>query len=612
VALALEQYELIQKNKTLQDELGSQSNRQKALDKLSLSTRSRLGELLHSHGLLSEAQIEELNTLRQNRKTSVLKLLLERGWVPESTIYQVLEQETTVESVALPQLQVDPQVTSLIPGQFCERQMVLPLKMLGKRCLLLAVADPTDHELIDDLRFISGLEIHPVLVKVTDIQSKIAAVYGEKQGLQPAQNLVTVMSPSPDAAEPIEVVIEEDEDISLERLLRSTKEPSVIELLNALILEAVQHNASDIHIQPREKIVVVRCRIDGVLVDKIKIPSNYHPALVSRIKIMAELDIAERRRPQDGRITIKTPVKIVDMRISIIPTINGEKVVMRLLDRNAPIFELAALGFSAVNLDRILNLVSIPQGIILATGPTGSGKTTTLHSLLQHQVTSQKNYVTIEDPVEYYMDMASQVRVQEKIGVDFATILRATLRQDPDVILIGEIRDLETAEVAFHAALTGHQVYSTLHANSALDTVARLLDIGLKPYIVSSALTGVISQRLVRKICGQCRVSTEVAPGLLHALGPLFNTNDISFFKGQGCRKCGRSGYSGRLAVHELLILTEEVRALVAKGRSTADIQKAAKKMHFPSLLEDAVAKVHSGQTTADEIYRVLGSQIIE
>jgi len=612
VALALEQYELIQKNRRLQEDLNAQSQQSKALERLSQVSRSRLGEMLHRNGLLTQSQAQELHDLRLQQKVSVWKLLLERNWVSESTIFDVLKKETAIESVSLPKLQIDPQVTELIPGTFCERQLVLPLKMVGKRQLLLAVADPTDDELIDDLRFISGLEIQTVLARVMDIRSKISAVYGEKRDSRLIRDVVTVVSTGAELLDTIEVVIEEDENTTLEKLVRGTKDPPAIRLLNTVIVEAIHQNASDIHIQPRGEAVIVRFRVDGVLMDKIKIPRDLHPSLVSRLKALAEMDIADRRRPQDGRITIKTAQKTMDMRISIIPTITGEKVVMRLLDRNASIFKLSELGFSTTNLNRIQNLALKAQGIILATGPTGSGKTTTLYSLLQHQATNEKNYVTIEDPVEYYMDMAAQVRVHEKIGVSFASVLRSMLRQDPDVIFIGEIRDLETAEVAFHSALTGHQVYSTLHANSAMDTLARLADLGLKPYIVGTALSGVVSQRLVRRICPKCRVPIEADPQILHRLGPLFNRNDTPFFKGQGCKECRHSGYAGRAAIHELFILTDEIKALVSEGRSVVEIKKASATVNTSTLLDDALAKASSGLTTPEEILRILGSQIVE
>ena len=332
------------------------------------------------------------------------------------------------------------------------------------------------------------------------------------------KELETLVS-SPDPYEGIEVVIEEEDNASLEELLRGTEEPPAIRLVNAVMLEAIRLGASDIHIQPRTKSVVVRYRIDGVLVDKIHIPHHLHQSLVSRLKVMSELDISERRRPQDGRITVKTPMRIVDLRISTLPTINGEKVVMRILDRNSAIVSLDGLGFSKSDLEKVLNMVDKPQGLILTTGPTGSGKTTTLYALLQHNASPTKNYVTIEDPVEYYMDQAGQVLIKEKIGLTFPVVLRSILRQDPDVILLGEIRDYETGEVAFHAALTGHLVFSTLHTNSAVATISRLFDLGLKPYVVATALEGVIAQRLVRKICERCREPEIPAPGLLGRLG---------------------------------------------------------------------------------------------
>jgi type II secretory ATPase GspE/PulE/Tfp pilus assembly ATPase PilB-like protein len=613
VALALEQYDLIQKNKCLEREVKDQTNELKALKALSRSSRSRLGALLHRRGHLTDRQLQELHTLQKQRKTAILKILQEKGWIPETAIYEVLKKEKLVEEVALPEFQVDPHVTELIPHQLCERQLVLPLKLTGKHRLLLAVADPTDQELIEDLRFITGLEIQPLLAPMADITGKITAIYGEKRSTESFKDMITVMSGGLDPiGGGIEVVIEEEDDITLDELLRSTDEPPAIRLLNAVIIEAVRHNASDIHIQPRLKGVVVRYRIDGVLVEKIHFPVDYHLPLVSRLKVMADLDITDRRRPQDGRITVKTPMKILDMRISIIPTINGEKVVMRLLDRNAPILRLSELGLSRSNLDRMLHLISRPEGIILATGPTGSGKTTTLYSLLQHNVTTERNYITIEDPVEYFMDSAAQVSVREKIGVDFAQVLRSILRQDPDVIFVGEIRDLETAEVAFHAALTGHQVFSTLHTNSALESFGRLVDLGLKPYIVATALSGVISQRLVRRICESCREEVKPDGRVLQRLGLAEKAGEMRFYQGQGCSECHQTGLNGRIAIQEIFIPDENTRAIMSSGQSIVEIKRAARETNRATLLDDAVEKVQAGLITIDEVLRVFGSQVLQ
>ncbi|MDO9063944.1 MAG: GspE/PulE family protein, partial [Sulfuricella sp.] len=415
---------------------------------------------------------------------------------------------------------------------------------------------------------------------------------------------------STDPYEGIEVVIDEEEDQrSLEELLRGTEEPPAIRLVNAIILEAIRLGASDIHIHPRTKSVVVRLRIDGVLADKIHIPHQLHTSLVSRLKVMSELDISERRRPQDGRITVKTPLRIVDLRISTLPTINGEKVVLRILDRNSAVKSIEGLGFAPADLKKVLNMVDKPQGIILTTGPTGSGKTTTLYGLLQHNADPGKNYVTIEDPVEYYLDMAGQVLIKEKIGLTFPIVLRSILRQDPDVVLLGEIRDLETAEVAFHAALTGHLVYSTLHTNSAVATIARLFDLGLKPYVVATALEGIIAQRLVRRICDDCSEPATPAPELLARLGPLFEPGKIKASHGRGCNKCHNTGYRGRLGIYEVLVPDEKMRHLIASGASILEMTQLARQIGATPMLEDAREKVNAGLTTLEEVLRVLGPQ---
>jgi len=309
-------------------------------------------------------------------------------------------------------------------------------------------------------------------------------------------------------------------------------------------------------------------------------------------------------------LRLRLRMRIIDLRISTLPTINGEKVVMRILDRNATVHNIDQLGLGTAELNKLSKVVKKPQGIILATGPTGSSKTTTLYSLLQHDATPEKNYVTIEDPVEYYLDMAGQVMVKEKYGMDFPTVLRAILRQDPDVILLGEIRDLDTAEVTFHAALTGHLVYSTLHTNSAVATIARLLDLGVKPYIVASALEAVIAQRLIRKICNDCREETEVPDEILHSLGAAFAAAEFKTFHGTGCRKCSHSGYQGRLAIHEVLVLDDHIRELISSEASTIELANATSKT-MNLLIDDAARKVNLGLTTADEVLRVLGPQVL-
>ncbi len=609
VALALEQYELIRRNEALKKESIDKSKEISALSHLAVTNRSQLAIMLHKRNLLNNQQVQELHKLQQARKVPIINLLIEKEWVAEKTIRDILRKELLVEEVALAEIQVDPVVAVLVPKTFCERQNVIPLRLDGRR-LLLAVADPLDAGMIDELRFVSGLELQVVMADLAEIRKKIVEVYGDVS--TSLEDLEAAFSGN-DPLDGIEVVIEdEDDQQSLEELLRGTEEPPAVRLVNAVILEAIRLGASDIHIHPRAKSVVVRYRIDGVLNDKIQIPHTLHNSLVARIKVMAEMDITERRRPQDGRITVKTPLRIVDLRISTLPTINGEKVVMRILDRNATVHSITELGFSPANLARVEIMMDKPQGIILATGPTGSGKTTTLYSLLQHNATSTKNYVTIEDPVEYYMDMAGQVYVREKVGLSFSSVLRAILRQDPDVILLGEIRDFETAEVAFHAALTGHMVFSTLHTNSSVATIARLFDLGLKPYVVATALEGIVAQRLVRRICPECREPKPAPAALLHKLGPLFSPQTTITHAGRGCEHCHGNGYAGRLALHEVLTPNDTIRQMIATGASILDIDKAVKAQGFQPLIADARDKVHQGLTTVEEVLRVLGPQASE
>jgi type II secretory ATPase GspE/PulE/Tfp pilus assembly ATPase PilB-like protein/DNA-binding response OmpR family regulator len=607
VALALEQHDLIRRNRQLQAENSKKSQEIQALSRLAVTNRSQLAIMLHKKGMLNEQQVQELHKLSQLRKEPMLRLLLAREWVSEKAIRAILRKDLLIEEVALAEHTLEPALAELLPRSFCERNWVLPLRLEGKR-LTLVMADPMDTGLIDDLRFSAGLEVQTVMADSAAIESKILDLYGTDSG--PSFGDMETLVAMTDPFESIEIVIDEEYDVSLEELLHQTEELPAVRLVNAIILEAVRLRASDIHIQPRAKSVVVRYRIDGILKDKLHIPHQIFSSLVSRIKIMAELDIAERRRPQDGRITVKTPLRIVDLRLSTLPTISGEKVVMRLLDRNAAISDLSALGFAADDQERVQRLTEKPQGIILATGPTGSGKTNTLYSLLQHNADPGRNYVTIEDPVEFFMDMAGQVHIREQIGLTFPIVLRSILRQDPDVILLGEIRDFDTAEVAFHAALTGHLVFSTLHTNSAVATVARLFDLGLKPYVVAAALEGIIAQRLVRRLCLHCREPVAPDPVVSRKLGPLFGADRLpEVFHARGCGQCGGTGYQGRIGLFEVLVPDDELRHLMTSGASMLEINRAARVQGVRSLLQDAWEKVRNGSTDMAEILRVLGPQ---
>ncbi|HVK93344.1 MAG TPA: ATPase, T2SS/T4P/T4SS family [Noviherbaspirillum sp.] len=608
VALALEQYDLKQKNNVLQRESQSKTREIEQLAKFSVANRSQLAMILNKRGLLTVQQVQELMRLQQQpqRKDAMIKLIVDRGWIAEKAIHDLMAKELMVQQAEPKEFAVDPAVAALVPATLCQRQLIVPLRIEGKR-LTLAMADPLDTGLLQDLRFVTGLDVVPVLASIASIQAKITEVY--KIGATDIADLETTFG-SPDPYEGIEIIIEDDGDEqSVEDLLQGTDEPPAIRLVNSILLEAIRLGASDIHIQPRAKNVMVRLRIDGVLIDKMQIPHNMHQSIVSRIKVMAELDISERRRPQDGRLAVKTPTRVVDLRISSLPTINGEKIVMRILDRNSAVLSLDALGFGSADRAKIRYASDKPQGIVLATGPTGSGKTTTLYSLLQSSATSEKNYITIEDPVEYYLDSAGQVVVREKIGVTFPLVLRAILRQDPDVLLVGEIRDFETAEVAFHAALTGHQVFSTLHTNSAIATVSRLFDLGLKPFVVATALEAIIAQRLVRKTCSHCCSPVVPDKELLHRIGGRFTADGVVAFKGRGCPTCHDSGYKGRIGLYEVFTLDDHLRHLIASEAAITEITEYARGQGFLTLREDAFAKVQDGLTTLEEVFRVLGPE---
>jgi type II secretory ATPase GspE/PulE/Tfp pilus assembly ATPase PilB-like protein/DNA-binding response OmpR family regulator len=607
VSLALEQYELQKKNRQLEQKNIANQRELAMLSKLAVTNRSQLAILLQKRGLLNEKQLQEIYRLQQFDNTPVLTTILNKNWVNENAIRKLLKEQMMINEINLAEAEIDPDVIHLIPGNICKTNRVLPIQKQGNK-LLLAMADPLDEGLIEELRFRLGFDINVVMASTGEFEIKFQEQF-EDGGIS-YQELESITDMD-DPLQGIEIVIDDVDDISIDELLCSSDEPPAIRLLNAIILEAIRFRASDIHIQPQAKHVVVRYRIDGVLFDKIKVPSALLMPLVSRVKIMSELDITERRRPQDGRITVRTPLRTIDLRISILPTLNGEKVVMRILDRSNQIVDLSELGFSQPGLKLVRHAVQRPQGIVLAAGPTGSGKTTTLYSFISTYATPEKNYVTIEDPVEYYMDSASQVAVKEQIGLRFDTVLRSILRQDPDVILLGEIRDIETAEVAFHAALTGHLVLSTVHTNSALSTVARLIELGLKPNVVSSALAGIISQRLVRKICEHCKEPDNADEEFLHLLGPPFADIPPQCYVGKGCNHCNGSGYNGRVGLYEIFVPSDLIRGLISKNANEIELMRATRKEGMRLLIEDAYDKVNQSQTTLAELLRVLGPQVI-
>ncbi len=603
VSLALQQYVLMRENSSLKELARQQQNKIKSFAGIFEQNRGMLGDILVKAGLIS---IQELDLARKQKDNNEFlgDFFVRAGILDESKIITALQNNLGVDFIDLREIEIAQNVARCLPKELCEKSRLIPIKLDGST-LTIAMADPSDIITCDNIGRVTGLRVVPQLSASSLIVEKIIQAWSSAE-LEELDDFGDL-----DPQDEIDIVLEEEEDgATVEELIGSSKVPPVIRIVNAIISEAIRYGASDIHIEAKTKYTLIRYRIDGMLHSKIKIPSDLHPAVISRLKILAKMDISERRRPQDGRITVKASTRIVDMRVSSLPTLNGEKIVMRILDKSASIKRLDELGVLEHDFQRISVISIKPQGVIIATGPTGSGKTTMLYSLLSAMMNPNKNFETIEEPIEYFLEEANQVAIHEKIGLSFAQVLRATLRQDPDVILVGEIRDVETADVAFKAALTGHMVLSTLHTNSAVASITRLMDMGIKPYIIASALEGVIAQRLVRKICDGCR--TPVAPdkALMDLLGLSSDFFNGDVFVGSGCPKCNNSGYRGRLGVYELFVMNDDFRQMVSTNYKESELLALARANGMRILLEDGLEKVRKGLTTLEEVLRVIGPMV--
>jgi len=603
VSLALQQFVLMRENRRLKSVSQLQESKIKSYAGLFEQNRGMLGDILVKSAVIG---MQELDFARKQKdsKEFLGDFLVRSGILTESTIIAALQKQLDVELIDLKEVTIPQSVARCLPKELCEKSRLIPVRLDGN-ALTIAMADPSDIITCDNIGRVTGLRVSQLLASSSQIGEKITHAWSVTED-QDGQSF--------DDMEPldeIDIILEEEEkEASVEELIGSSKVPPVIRIVNAIISEAIRYGASDIHIEAKTKYTLIRFRIDGMLHSKIKIPSDLHPAVISRIKILAKMDISERRRPQDGRITVKASTRIVDMRVSSLPTINGEKIVMRILDKSASIKNLDELGVLEDDFRNITIISHKPQGVIIATGPTGSGKTTMLYSLLAAMMNPSKNFETIEEPVEYFLEEANQVSIHEKIGLSFAQVLRATLRQDPDVILVGEIRDFDTADVAFKAALTGHTVLSTLHTNSSVASITRLIDIGIKPYIIASALEGVIAQRLVRKVCINCAAQVEpdfAAMELLRLPKDYFGTNVTV---GLGCSKCNNTGYKGRVGVYEMLVMNDDYRQLVGGDYKESDLLNLARINGMKTLQEDGLEKVRRGWTTLDEVVRVIGPTV--
>ncbi|OLD30332.1 MAG: type IV-A pilus assembly ATPase PilB [Candidatus Rokuibacteriota bacterium] len=564
----------------------------------------RLGDLLVAEGLVKQEELQRALAEQKGTTEKLGSVLVRLKLVNEEQLTGFLSRQYGIPSITLSQLDIDPGILRLVPPQIARKYEVLPVKRAANT-LTLAMADPTNVFALDDVSFMTNLQVLPVVASQAAIRRAIERNY-ENQGAAITDVLTELAE---DQASNVEVV-DDDEDsggkVDVFELKESADEAPVVKLVNMVLVDAIQKGASDIHWEPYEKAFRVRFRIDGVLHEMLTPPKRLESAIVSRLKIMSSLDIAERRVPQDGRIKLRYHTREIDFRVSILPTIFGEKAVLRILDKDALQLDLTKLGFDPGALETFEKVIRQPYGMILITGPTGSGKTTTLYSAIHTINSPEHNIMTAEDPVEYNLKGVNQVQINDGIGRTFASALRAFLRQDPDVILVGETRDLETAQISIRAALTGHLVFSTLHTNDSPSTVARLIDMGIPPFLVASSLLLVMAQRLGRKVCKDCKEPYEVDEDSLLPYGHvLTGVGRTQFYKGRGCATCSFTGMKGRVAIYEVMPVSQEIRNLILKNAPVTDIRAMAQAQGMKTLRQAGLLKVLAGATTVDEVLRV-------
>jgi len=561
----------------------------------------RIADALVEDGLMSPLQVQELLELQKKEGTRLLKLILEKGHVSEVDMVVSMGRVLTVSPVNLARIVIPPDVANLVPREVATNHKVLPVSRLDNR-MFLAMADPLNVLALDDIRRITKLEVVPLIASEKAILDKLHSLDSGQQSMQDIIEDAQRRAEDEAEADRLEVSREVSEEVNLDQLAASSEEGPVIRLANLIIVQAIKDRSSDIHIEPFEKTVRLRYRIDGALVDVTPPPKNMQVPLISRLKIMSNLDIAERRLPQDGRMRVRVSGRDIDLRVSILPTVHGEKCVLRILDKTNLSASLDKLGLDQDTFRRFKAAVDAPHGMILVTGPTGSGKTTTLYSALNELNNPEYNIVTVEDPVEFQVPGINQVATKKEIGLTFANALRSILRQDPDIVMIGEIRDQETAEIAVEAALTGHQVLSTLHCNDAPGAVARLDDMGIAPFLISSSVILACAQRLVRRICSSCKEPVTYPPKMYEDLGidPSYFEN-TSIHRGRGCERCKNTGYAGRFAIIEAMTISDEIRRLIIQRASAHEIGKVAIAMGMKTLRTVALERVRDGLTTLEQ-----------
>ncbi|PSL43982.1 type IV pilus assembly protein PilB [Salsuginibacillus halophilus] len=543
--------------------------------------RKRLGDLLVEAGLLSDEQLQEALQIKESDQ-KLGDVLLQRGDITEKQLIEVLEYQLGIPHISLNQYPVEEEALALVPKETARQKQLIPLRRNGN-VLHVAMADPLDYFALDDIRLSTGMRIESAIAAKDDISRAINRHYRVLETRQEAPS-----------------------DSDIEALAEGDVEDApAVRIVNELIEEGLEQEASDIHIDPQETRILVRYRVDGILKTERTYPKSVQNVLTARVKIMANLNITESRLPQDGRVKVNLRNAPVDMRIATLPTVFGEKIVIRILDLSSALNKISELGFNKMNYRTFMKMIEQPSGMVLITGPTGSGKSSTLYAALNHLNTDEVNIMTVEDPVEYQLDGINQVQVNTNVGLTFATGLRSMLRQDPNIVMVGEIRDAETAEIAIRASLTGHLVFSTLHTNSAIATIPRLIDMGVEPYMVVSSLSGVVAQRLVRRICPSCRQGAP--PSSMAA--EMFKRRGISapdvVYSGTGCDRCSGTGYKGRMAIHEVLQVDDDIRSMMMNNQSTGDIRQYATENGMLYLVDDGLLKVRQGLTTLEEVMRV-------
>jgi type IV pilus assembly protein PilB len=561
-----------------------------------VASEIRLGDLFVREGLVTEEQLQAALTEAKTSGTRIGYALVKLGFVEETELTRMLSKQYRVPAVDLDKVTVDEKILKLIKPEQANKHLVLPLRRVGKM-LTVAMTNPTDFSAIDDLKFVTKLDIEPVIVGEFTLRKHLEKYYKVAEELPDLGGLVE--------DEDVEVVEEKDEETSMAALQAEMDSAPVVKFINGLLTDAVLRGVSDIHIEPFEKEIRIRYRVDGALQEVMKPPMKMKAAITSRVKILADLNIAEKRVPQDGRIKLKMKSKVVDFRVSTLPVIFGEKIVMRILDKGNLTFDLTKFGFEPKAEKDFMWAIQRPYGMVLVTGPTGSGKTTTLYSALSQINTIDTNIMTAEDPVEYNIYGINQVLVRNEVGMTFSAALKAFLRQDPNIIMVGEIRDIETGGIAIKAALTGHLVLSTLHTNDTPSTITRMIDMGLEPFNVASALNLLSAQRLARRICKGCKAETTYDQDFLESARiPLDWAAKTTFYKGTGCEQCKGSGYKGRCGFYEVMIMSTALRKAIMKELGTDDLREVARSEGMLTLREDALKKVERGITSLDEVVK--------